>query len=172
MSEIIKILDITPLLFIVSLTILSNFIGDTLSYKAQCIFKNNILLKHVIILLLIYSTISVLYEKESPIQRIRKTIIIWIMYLLLIKNTFRIVGIVVVIMFLQFIIEDYIKYIKNNNIDRNINKLNKINSLLKYLIIILLIIGHILYINKQINLFGSKFNYYDLYLSNTRYLET
>tara|TARA_B100001175_G_scaffold307298_1_gene306350 strand:+ start:924 stop:1442 length:519 start_codon:yes stop_codon:yes gene_type:complete len=172
MSEITKISDITPLLFIVSLSILSNFIGDTLSYKTQCIFKNNILLKHIIILLLIYSTISVLYKKDSPTKRLKKTIIIWIMYLLLIKNTFRLVGIVVILMFLQFILEDYIKYIKNNNIDRNINKLNKINSLLKYLIIILLIIGHILYVNKQINLFGSKFNYYDLYLSNTKYLET
>jgi len=170
MYEIIKVLDITPLLFIISLTILSNFIGDTLSYKAQMMFKNNLLLKHIIILLLIYSTISILYEKISPIERLKKTIIIWIMYLFLIKNTFRIVYVIVIIMFIQFILEDYIKYTKNNNKDVNINKLNNINSFLKYLIIILLIIGHILYINKQMVLFGSKFNYYDLYLSNTKYL--
>ena len=165
MLDINKILDITPLLFVVNLSILTNFIGDTMSFKTQELFKNNMLLKHLIIILLIYSTISVLYENLSPFERIKKTIIIWIMYLLLVKNTLRIVGILVILMFLQFILEDYIKYLKRNNknVDK-LNKLNKLNRLLEYLILILLVVGHVIYINKQKNLFKSNFNYYDLYL--------
>jgi len=168
MLDINKILDITPLLFVVNLSILTNFIGDTMSFKTQELFKNNMLLKHLIIVLLIYSTISVLYEELSPFERIKKTIIIWIMYLLLVKNTLRIVGILVILMFLQFILEDYIKYLKRNNNNnknnKNIDKLNKLNRLLEYLILILLVIGHIIYINKQKMQFKSNFNYYDLYL--------
>ena len=168
MLDINKILDITPLLFVLKLSILTNFIGDTMSFKTQELFKNNMLLKHLIIILLIYSTISVLYEDLSPFERIKKTLIIWIMYLLLVKNTLRIVGILVILMFLQFILEDYIKYLKRNNNNnknnKNLDKLNKLSRLLEYLIIILLVVGHIIYINKQKNLFKSNFNYYDLYL--------
>jgi small-conductance mechanosensitive channel len=164
MLDINKILDITPLLFVVSLSILTNFIGDTMSFKTQELFKNNMLLKHLIIVLLIYSTISVLYEELSPFERIKKTIIIWIMYLLLVKNTLRIVGILVILMFLQFILQDHIKYLKRNNKKENIDKLNKLNRLLEYLILILLVIGHVIYINKQKMQFKSNFNYYDLYL--------
>ena len=164
MLDINKILDITPLLFVVNLSILTNFIGDTMSFKAQELFKNNMILKHLIIILLIYSTISVLYEELSPFERIKKTIVIWIMYLLLVKNTLRVAGILVILMFLQFILEDYIKYLKRNNKKENIDKLNKLNRLFEYLILILLVVGHVLYINKQKIQFKSNFNYYDLYL--------
>ena len=64
-----------------------------------------------------------------------------------------------------FILEDYINYYKNTNKDLE-KKLIKISIFLKYLILILLVIGHIIYINKQKNIFGSNFNLYELYLGN------
>ena len=144
--------------------------------KIQYMFTNNIILKHIIIMLIIYSTISVIYTNISPYEKIKRTLVIWIMFLLLIKNTLRIVSILVLLMFLQFILKDYIDYYKNKNNSKEhvekLKKLNKLNDLLEYSIIILLVIGHITYINKQKNIFKSDFNYYDLYLSNTKYLET
>ena len=173
MLEINKILDVTPLLFILSLSILTNYIGDIMSCKIQYMFTNNIMFKHLIIMLMIYSSISVIYINISPFEKVKKTIVIWIMFILLIKNTLRVVSILVILMFLQFILKDYINYYKNKNYDKkHIDRLNKLNDFLEYFIVILLVIGHIMYINKQQNLFKTDFNYYDLYLSNSKYLES
>lgn len=171
MLDLKNILDLTPLLFVISLSILTNYIGDTMSFKTQELFKNNIMLKHSIIILLIYSTLSVFYKNISPVEKFKKSIIIWIMYLLLVKNTLRIVSLLIILMFFQYILKDYIDYYKNKeNNQKHIHKLEKINKFLEYVIIILLIIGHIMYINKQKNLFKTDFSYYDLYLSNKKYI--
>ena len=176
MLEINKILDITPLLFILNLSILTNFVGDIMSCKIKYIFTNNIIFKHIIIMLIIYSSISVIYKNVSPFEKVKRTIAIWIMFILLIKNTLRVVSILVILMFLQFILKDYIDYYKNKDPDKKhidkLNKLNKLNDFLEYFIIVLLVIGHIMYINKQKILFKTDFNYYDLYLSNKKHLET
>lgn len=171
MLDLKNILDLTPLLFVISLSILTNYIGDTISFKTQELFKNNIMLKHCIIILLIYSTLSIFYKNISPVEKFKKSIITWIMYLLLVKNTLRIVSLLIILMFLQFILKDYIDYYKNKDSDKkHIDTLNKLNDFLEYVIIILLIIGHIMYINKQKDLFKTDFSYYDLYLSNKKYI--
>lgn len=165
MLELKDILNLTPLLFIVNITILTNFIGDTLGNKIQTLFSENLLLKHIIVILLIYTTITVIENKISPYNRFKKSIYIWVLYLLLSKNTLRITVILVCLMIILFILEDYINYYKNTNKELE-KKLTQISNILKYIILILLILGHIMYINKQKNVFGNSFNLYDLYLSN------
>tara|TARA_B110000902_G_C14041462_1_gene487989 strand:- start:206 stop:733 length:528 start_codon:yes stop_codon:yes gene_type:complete len=173
MRDIKKLLDLTPILFLVGLSILTNFIGDTLSYKIQDIFTNNIMLKHIIIVLLMYSSLSVIDVTISPLDKIKKSIVLWILFIFFVKNTLRITGLIILLLLAQFILIDYINYNKNNiNNKESIDKLNILNSFLEYSIIVLIVIGHIIYINKQKNIFKSDFNYYDLYLSNTRHLKT
>ena len=165
MLDLKDILNLTPLLFIVNISILTNFIGDTLGNKIQTLFTENIILKHIIVILLIYTTIAVVDNKVNPYNRLKKTLYIWMLYLLLTKNILRITVILVFLMIILFILEDYINYYKNTN--KNLEKkLTKISNFLKYLILILLVIGHIMYINKQKNIFGSDFNLYELYLGN------
>lgn len=168
MLELKDILNITPLLFILNITILTNFIGDTLSHKIQKMFNDNMLLKHLIVILLIYTTITVIDNSMSPINRFKKSIYIWILFVLLTKNTLRMTTILVVMMIVLYIIEDYISYYKDNkNTNKQLQeKLDNISKLLKYVILILLFVGHIMYINKQKNIFGTNFNYYELYLGN------
>ena len=165
MLELKDILNITPLLFILNITILTNFIGDTLSHKIQKMFNDNMLLKHIIVILLIYTTITVIDNSLSPINRFKKSIYIWILFVLLTKNTLRMTTILVVMMIVLYIIEDYINYYKDNNKPLQKN-LEYVSKLLKYVILILLVVGHIIYINKQKNVFGTNFNYYELYLGN------
>ena len=165
MLELKDILNITPLLFILNITILTNFIGDTLSHKIQKMFNDNMLLKHLIVILLIYTTITVIDKSMSPLNRFKKSIYIWILFVLLTKNTLRMTTILVVMMIVLYIIEDYIDYYKNTN-KKLKNNLEYISKLLKYVILILLVVGHIMYVNKQKNVFGTNFNYYKLYLGN------
>ena len=69
-------------------------------------------------------------------------------------------------MIILFILEDYINYYKNSNKELE-KKLINISTFIKYSILILLIIGHIMYINKQRHVFGDNFfSIYNLYLSN------
>lgn len=165
MLDLKDILNLTPLLFIVNISILTNFIGDTLGNKIQTLFTENIILKHIIVILLIYTTITVVDNNVDPYNRFKKTLYIWMLYLLLTKNILRITLILVLLMIVLFILEDYINYYKNTN--KNLEKkLTKISNFLKYLILILLIIGHIMYINKQKNIFNNDFNLYELYLGN------
>lgn len=165
MLDLKDILNLTPLLFILNISILTNFIGDTLGNKIQTLFTENIILKHIIVILLIYTTITVIDNKINPYNRFKKTLYIWVLYLLLTKNILRITLILVLLMIVLFMLEDYINYYKytNKNLEK---KLTKISNFLKYLILILLVIGHIIYINKQKNIFGSSFNLYELYLGN------
>ena len=138
MLDLKDILNLTPLLFIVNISILTNFIGDTLGNKIQTLFTENIILKHIIVILLIYTTITVVDNKVDPYNRFKKTLYIWMLYLLLTKNILRITLILVLLMIVLFILEDYINYYKNTN--KNLEKkLTKISNFLKYLILILLI---------------------------------
>ena len=57
---IVSITHIIPFIFLLTTSILSNFIGDTMGCKIQKLFSNNIILKYIIILFIIYSTITVL----------------------------------------------------------------------------------------------------------------
>lgn len=159
------ILNLTPLLFIVNITILTNFIGDTLGHKIQNLFTENLILKHLIVILLIYTTITVVSNKSNPRNRLIKSLYIWFLYLLLSKNTLRITPIIVFLMIILFILEDYINYYKDT--DKKLEKkLINISTFIKYAILILLIIGHIMYINKQKYVFGDNFSMYNLYLGN------
>jgi hypothetical protein len=68
-------------------------------------------------------------------------------------------------MIILFILEDYINYYKDT--DKKLEKkLINISIFIKYAILILLIIGHIMYINKQKYVFGDNFSMYNLYLGN------
>ena len=66
-------------------------------------------------------------------------------------------------MVLLFITEDYINYYTNMKNKERVEKLTKISTALKYIILFLIIIGHILYVLKQKNNFGNDFNIIKLY---------
>ena len=68
-------------------------------------------------------------------------------------------------MVLLFIIEDYINHYKNIKNIKGAEKLNKISHYLKYITLFLIIVGHIIYINKQKQLFGDNFDIFRLYKS-------
>ena len=66
-------------------------------------------------------------------------------------------------MIILFITEDYINYYTNVKNEERVKQLTKISTYLKYIILILIIIGHILYVIKQSNNFGKDFNIIILY---------
>tara|TARA_B100001094_G_C17944463_1_gene677312 strand:- start:141 stop:665 length:525 start_codon:yes stop_codon:yes gene_type:complete len=168
MFDITALANTTPFLFLLSATILTNFIGDTMGCKIQKIFSKNILLKYIVILFLIYTTITLIDKNTTPKEHLLKSIYILILFILFTKNTLRMTVVIGFCMVILFILEDYINHYKNiKNIEgaNKLNKLNKISQSLKYIILVLIVVGHILYIVKQKKWFGDKFDIFRLYKS-------
>ena len=171
MFDIQLLANTTPFLFLLIATILTNFIGDTMGCKIQKIFSTNVFLKYLIILFIIYSTMTIIDKNITPKEHFVKSIYILILFILFTKNTLRMTLIIGLCMVLLFIVEDYINHYKNiKNIKsiesiESIEKLNKISYYLKYIILLLIIVGHIIYIHKQKNLFGDNFDIFRLYKS-------
>ena len=165
MFDIQSLANTTPFLFLLSATILTNFIGDTMGCKIQKIFSTNIFLKYVIILFIIYTTITLVDKDTTPKEHLLKSIYILILFILFTKNTLRMTLIIGLCMVLLFIIEDYINHYKNIKNIKGAEKLNKISHYLKYIILFLIIVGHIIYINKQKQWFGNNFDIFRLYKS-------
>ena len=163
MFDIVSFANTTPLLLILCITILTNFIGDIMGCKIQKIFRENIILKYCIILFIIYTTIVLVDKNISPKEHFIKSIYILILFLLFTKNTFRITMIIIICMIILFITEDYINYYINIKNEEKIKQLTKISTYLKYIILILILVGHILYVIKQSNNFGKDFNIIKLY---------
>jgi|TARA_Y100000816_G_scaffold285137_1_gene264403 heme/copper-type cytochrome/quinol oxidase subunit 4 len=163
MLELKELINLTPLLLIVNISILTNFVGETLGNKMRELFINNMILKHLIVLLVIYTSLTVLEKDKTPTDRFKQCIYIWILYLLLTKNTLRMTSILVLLMIGLYILEDYILHSQKTKNKAQEDKLKEYSNLLKYLILILLVVGHIWYIIKQQSCYGAKFNYYDLY---------
>jgi hypothetical protein len=167
MFDIKNLTGIIPLLFILSATILTNFIGDTIGCKMQKIFSYNSYLKYFVILFVIYTSITIIDKKTSPYDHFMKSLYILILFILFTKNTLRMTIIIGILMILLFIIDDYINYYKNINnksIYKNkIKQLENISKYLKYLILLLIIIGHFIYILKQQKQFNDDFDIFKLY---------
>ena len=165
MFDITELANTTPFLFLLSATILTNFIGDTMGCKIQKIFSKNILLKYIVILFLIYTTIIIIDKNPNPQDHFIKSIYILFLFILFTKNTLRMTVIIGLCMILLFTIEDYINYYKKIKNTERVNKLNEISQILKYIILALIVVGHILYIIKQKKWFGDKFDIFRLYKS-------
>jgi len=163
MYDIVSITHIIPFIFLLTTSILTNFIGDVMGCKIQKLFSNNIILKYLVILFIIYSTITVFEKNTSPKEHFIKSLYILILFILFTKNTLRITILIGVCMIILFIIEDYKNYYKNIKKNEKIKELNNISIFLKYIILILIIYGHIIYIIKQKNKFNTKFDIFKLY---------
>lgn len=166
-SGITSLANTTPILILLSASVLTNFIGDTMGCKLQKIFSKNIVLKYIVILFLIYTTITLIDKKTTPIEHLLKSIYILILFILFTKNTLRMTVVIAFGMMILLMLDNYIDYYKDiKNIESaKLNKLNKISQGLKYTILVLIVVGHILYIIKQKRWFGDKFDIFRLYKS-------
>lgn len=163
MFDIKDLANMTPFLFILSATILTNYAQEVLGCKIQNIFNINPYLKHLVLIFLIYTTLTFVDKTTTPKDHFIKSIFIWILFILFTKNLLRTTVVIYICMIILFINEDYINYYKNIKNEEKIKKLTKISTYLKYIILFLIIVGHILYVLKQKKLFGKNFNLIKLY---------
>lgn len=102
-------------IFIIVLLILSNYTDKTLPSKINNYVINNIFIKQLIVLVLIYYSIKQWSQEinHNLPEKIRLTFILWIGYLLVIKFRIEVIVTCVLLLFCIFFINDIKLYIDN-----------------------------------------------------------
>jgi hypothetical protein len=96
---------------LLSLAISSNYIGSVFGCQAQALLSSNIYAKHVVLLFVIYFTINYIsYDNPNPFQLIKSTLIIWMCYLIFIRQTVTFTAISVLLLMSTYIVDNYVNY--------------------------------------------------------------
>jgi len=148
------------------LAISGNFIAETLGCNSQKLLSENMLAKHVVILFIIYFSLGFASENNpNPMILLRNSVSIWVLFLLFTKMSLNFNIFVFGLVVLYHFINSYINYyssLDKKKYKKEIDNYNKILNYLKYLIIGSLIVGFVLYFNKQRNDYSknwSTFNF-------------
>jgi len=155
---------------LLTIGVAGSFIGSTLSCKTQFSMTNNMYVKHLIIIFVIYFTLNFSTDnKKPPLTYMKNTLLIWIFYLLFTKQNQLFTGISASVLFGTYIMDTYVSYyddminnmkdeIQKNKIENTKNKLTNIRTFSFYSGIVLIIIGFILYMKDKYIEYGKNFN--------------
>jgi hypothetical protein len=138
---------------LIMLIISGNYLNSLLGCKMHNILHNNIYAKHVIILLTIYFSITIVNKNIiSPITHLSYSILIWVFFLIFNKMNFNITMIVFAIFCTILICKEWIDYYQATDAKKYQNEIRNLNIASEYLIITALLIitvGFALYFKKQ-----------------------
>jgi ATP-dependent Zn protease len=160
-------------IFILILVISSAYVTSLIPRKIHDILENNIYMKHFLCLLTLIFFVVITTEplqNKSLSEIIKKSIILYLIFLLLIKNDYHFFTVNIVLLGILYLISikkshlvNSLKNEKNKDnikkIEKEINYINYIDNILFIVIIILIIIGLLIYFQKKRNQYKNKFNY-------------
>ena len=139
-------------LFLLILTISGAFIGETLSCKTRKLLTENIYAKYLVTLFVIFFAVDFTDNKNlSPLDNFISALKIFILFIIFTRMSlpFTIAAFFGVVSL--YVMNEYIDYYESDK-EKNqeiIHKLNKVNNILLYVLIFIIIVGFLLYANKQ-----------------------
>lgn len=152
------ILKAILLLFI---SIAGNFLAETLGCKTQ-LYLENMYVKHLLILFMIYFTIDFTQGNEviSPIINLKRAFIVWIIFHLFTHLDIGSTVIVLLMIMSLFFMSNYTVYLekmgkKDSQLAKTIKKVEKV---LYILILSIILIGFGYYYLEKKNEYGKSFN--------------
>ena len=155
-------------IFLIMLTIVGTTVENTFSCQTLRLLHNNSFAKQIVILCLIYFTIDFTDDKNShPIDTLQSTLLIWICYIIVSKQTLHFTISIFTILVMLYISHNYKDYL-DDQLKKNTNKkeiqqqsklVNKMIEPLKYLLITVASIGFIYYFMKESREHKKNFSY-------------
>ncbi len=144
--------------FLLFIAISANFLGNTLNCGLQYDLTTTPILRQIFLYMLIIFTIDFTSKDSMSVSEIlTKSLIIYIFYIMLSKQDYTTMCIVVILL-----ISTYLCYIQTNyNIENGLDttSLNNLTSFLMYTIGIVTIFGFLMYFNRQYSDHKDNFNY-------------
>lgn len=157
-KSVSPILKATLLLFI---SIAGNFLAETLGCKTQ-FYLENMYIKHLLILFMIYFTIDFTQGEEvvSPIINLKRAIIVWVFFHLFTHLDIQPTVIVLLLFMALFFMSNYMTYLeqtgrKNSKLDKILKKAEEV---LFFLVLSIILIGFIYYYMEKKDEYGKRFN--------------
>jgi hypothetical protein len=134
--------------FLLVLAVCGNFVAETLGCKTQKLLSENIFAKHVIVIMIIFFSINLTGNSDiHPNINMAKSLFVWFLFLIFTKMSLNFTVIVFTLIMVVYILDTYIDYYQKKNKDTKL--LSSIQNNIYYLIISLIVVGFILYFNKQ-----------------------
>ena len=144
-------------LMLLALAVMGNFVGQILNCKTQKLLTENMIAKHVVMLLiLIFAVDFSTTDSKYPLDTITTALIIYIFYVMYSKMTMIFIAVVSFLLFIVYLLTMYKSYYKDN-LDKNkkyanyISKIDEVDGIFKLLIILFTFIGFVSYFIKQRN---------------------
>lgn len=139
--------------FLLLLGVCGNYIAETLGCRVRKLLNENMYVKNVIIILIIYFLIGFTNDNRlHPKYNIMCSLVIWIVFLLFNKTPIEFTFIGGLLLVLILICKNFIDYYEANNKEENkdiIDKLNKVSVYLVYSLFIIIIVGFVIYYNQK-----------------------
>lgn len=152
------------------LAITSNFLGNTLGCQLQYVMVNNMYVKHLFVLLIIYISINVSSPDEHPMMLIGKSVFLWICYIIFVRQDINFVGISGTLFVLAYVCDTYVTYYRNQintmtqdqertRLEGLTNKIVIARNVLFFAAILTALCGFCVYFAYQYREYGAKFDY-------------
>lgn len=149
------------------LAVSGNFVGNTLGCKTQFHMTNNMYIKHMLLIFIIFFTLNyTTTENENPTKHILRALMIWGCFLLFSKQNITFTAISAGIFIVTYVIDTFSNYYdkksENQNNKDDHKKTSKLLSKIKdYSFkagILIIVIGFSLYSIEKYKEYGKQFN--------------
>ena len=151
-------------IFLLILAVSGNFIAETLGCKSQKLLSENMYVKNMIIILIIYFSLGLTNEDNSiaPHEMMKTSLSIWIFFLIFNKMSLPFTITSFLLISIILIIKNYKDYYEAKDKKKNRDKiiqLKNIASKIFILNLLVIIVGFILYFRKQYSEHSSDFSF-------------
>lgn len=153
--------------FLVVLSVSGNYLEQTLGCHSRILLDNNMMIKHIFVLFIIYFAIDLTQnELINPFYNLLKAFIVWALFHLFTHMNLIMTIIVFILLMVLFFISNYQSYLDTKKLtDEHYSKYNlkknlkTVQTVLFDLIIVLLCIGSVLYYMRKRKEYKSNFSY-------------
>lgn len=139
-------------MFLLILALAGGFISPLFNCQSQYLLTNNMYAKHLVLLFVLYFTVSFVGDDEDPkfVQYSLLTLLVYILFIMFTKMNLIFTMIVFVLLFISYNLNLHVKSLKKKNIESKYSEtIKKIQSILGFVIVLVIIIGFISYFNYQ-----------------------
>ena len=155
---------------LLTLAVSGNFVGNTLGCKTQYYMSNHMLVKHLILIFIIFFTLNyTATEQEHPSRQILRALGIWVAYLMFTKQSIGFTSLAVVLLAGTYILDTYVVYYarsaerkdltdeQKRNDQQTSQMLDRIKRLGYAGAILTIVVGFLLYFVEKYREYGGDF---------------
>ena len=141
-------------LLLLSVSVMGNYIAQTLGCQTQRVLENNMFAKKFVLFMIIYFTLNITNKDNvHPLQQLTTSFFLWIFFIIFSRMNITFTIVVFLLLSVSYTIKNFQKYYTENDDFNNnkelIEKLQKYNKYLAASISLLTIIGFTLYFMKE-----------------------